>query len=170
MTSDFVYLEARFTLGSFFFLPRLHYQIRFNPQLTERQVPPEALRGIMAHELAHTDYFHRRHRIALVGLVRLVSTSYRVRFERRADLEAIDLGYAQGLMLYRLWLYQNVPANRVSEKKRDYFGPDEIDAIERARTEHPDIMPTLRRCVPLNLGQLNRELSDPAHACSATNH
>lgn len=169
ITSDSTYLETRFTLTSFFFSRRLKYSIRFNPELMLRDVPAEGLRGIVAHELAHADYFHSHNRLALLGLVRLVFPSSRARFERGADLEAIDLGYGPGLKLFRLWLYQNVPTKRLREKKRDYFSPDEIDAIERARAQQPGIASALKKCVPLNLGAVERELANTGRPCSAAN-
>jgi hypothetical protein len=133
----------------------------------QREVPSEALRGIVAHELAHADYFQCHNRLALLGLVRLVLPSFRARFERGADLEAIDLGYGEGLKAFRIWLYRNVPADRVWEKKRDYFSPNEIDAINEARAKQPGVIPTLQRCVPLNLKELENELNDPVHTCPA---
>jgi hypothetical protein len=60
-----------------------------------------------------------------------ISTSFRERFERRADLDAPQRGYAQGLKQYRIWLYHNVSAGVLQERPRDYLTPEEIDAIQR---------------------------------------
>ena len=136
LQSDFDYLQTRFTLASFFFRRRLTYLVMLNPRLTGRGVPPEALRAILAHELAHAQYYQSRPRWRLAGLARLLSTGYRIRFERGADLTAIELGYGPGLKQYREWLYLNIPPERVWEKKRDYFTPQEIEAIDAARARN----------------------------------
>src|SRR6516162_7661691 len=72
------------------------------------QDPEEARRAIIAHELAHVTYYAGGNRIRLVGLIRLASKGFRERFERRADLDALRRGYAQGLKQYCIWLYQHV--------------------------------------------------------------
>ncbi len=165
LRSDSVFFETRFTLSSYFFARRLRYMMMFNPDAMNLHVPADGLRAIVAHELAHIDYFHGESRIGLLGLVRLLSPSFTARFERRADLEAIALGYGRGLQLFRTWLYGNIPPNRVAEKKRDYFSPEEIEAILQAEKQHPEIMRTFARCIPGNLAEIERETRKPAAAC-----
>jgi hypothetical protein len=165
MRSDYVYLESRFTFPSFFLARKVRYLILFNPDAIPRQVPPDGLRAIVAHELAHIDYFHRRRRIALVSLIRLLSASFAVRFERGADLKAIALGYGPGLESYRTWLYRNVPANKIEKKKRDYFSPEEIEAIQRAARQDPQIMGEFAACVPRGLAEIERRAQSPGAPC-----
>jgi len=154
LDSDFDFLQTRFTGWSFLFSPSLDYVIMVNPKLIDLNVPSEALRAIVAHELAHAEYFQTRRRFELPGLVRLLSPSFTARFERSAELMAIQRGYGPGLRQYRVWLYQNVPPNRVWEKQRDYFTPEEIDAIDSARSKMPAIMDRLNRCVPLTMPEM----------------
>lgn len=165
MRSNYIYLKSRFTFTSFFFSPALRYQIRVNPKALDLQVPPEALRAIMSHELAHVEYYHQRHRLALFGLIRLVSSRFTVQFERGADLEAIALGYGPGLAAYRRWLYANIPSARIAAKKRDYFTPEEIEAIVKAARENPGILEVYRHCIPHNLAAVESEAANPAGAC-----
>jgi integrase len=166
MRSDYIYFESRFTFSSFFLARELHYLIRFNPEAIVRQVPPDGLQAIMAHELAHIDYFHRRRRIALVSLFRLLSARFTVRFERGADLKAIALGYGPGLESYRTWLYRNVPANKIERKKRDYFSPEEIEAILLAARQNPQIISIFSACVPRNLAEIERQALNPGARCA----
>jgi integrase len=154
MRGDSVYLEGRFTLVSFLFARHLRYLVLFNPEAAARQVPADALEAIMAHELAHIEYYDRRRRIALLGLIRLVRASFTVRFERGADLRAIALGYGPGLESYRRWLYRNIPASRIAQKKRDYFSPEEIEAILRAARDNPQMMDVFTACVPRSLAEI----------------
>ncbi len=165
MRSDYIYLKSRFTFSSFFFARRLRYQIRVNPQALQRKVPPEALQAIVSHELAHVDYYHRRPRLALVGLIRLLSSRFTVRFERGADLETIALGYGPGLAAYRSWLYLNIPAARIDTKKRDYFSPEEIETIVRAVRDNPSLLRVFRNCVPRNLSEVQAAAANPTSAC-----
>src|SRR4051794_23752362 len=126
------YFQARFSILQFFFAKRMQYVIRVNDGPGIRTAPADADRAIVAHELAHVQYYASGNRIHLFGLIRFGDARYRRKFERQADLEAIQLGYAQGLKNYRLWLYQHVSAKALLEKKRDYLSPEEIDAVARA--------------------------------------
>jgi hypothetical protein len=154
LTSDYVFLEARFTMTSYFSRGRLEYMLYYNEEAVRRGVPPEGLRAIVAHELAHIDFFRNQSRMGLAGLIRLLSPSFNMRFERKADLRAIALGYGSGLQAYRAWLYRNVPPARMDEKKRDYFSPDEIAEILRLEKANPQFMGDLERCVPRNYAEI----------------
>lgn len=166
MRSDYIYFESRFTFPSFFFGRELRYMILFNPEAIARHAPPDGLRAIIAHELAHIDYFNRQSRMGLASLIRLVWAPFAARFERAADLEAIALGYGPGLESFRVWLYRNVPASRMEEKKRDYFSPEEIESILRAARQNPQIMRVFLACVPRNLIEVERESRNPGSSCS----
>jgi len=98
-------------------------------------------------------------------LVQLLSAPFAARFERGADLEAIALGYGPGLESYRTWLYRNVPPNRMEEKKRDYFSPEEIEAILSAVRQNPQMMRRFSACMPRNLTDIERESREPSASC-----
>ena len=124
------YFLARFSMLRFLTGQRMHYTIRVNSATALLAVPEEGKRAIIAHELAHVAYYAAGNRVRLFGLIRLASKGFRERFEKRADLDALRRGYAQGLKQYRIWLYQHVTGSVLKEKKRDYFTPEEIDAIQ----------------------------------------
>ena len=105
--------------------------IRVNSAAALIAAPEEGKRAIIAHELAHVAYYANGNRLRLFGLIRLASKGFRQRFEKRADVQALQRGYAQGLKQYRIWLYQHVSAAALKEKRRDYLTPEEIDAIQR---------------------------------------
>jgi hypothetical protein len=109
----------------------MHYVIRVNSAVALLAAPEEGKRAIIAHELAHLAYYANGNRVRLLGLIRLVSPGFRERFEKRADVEALRRGYAQGLKQYRIWLYQHVSADVLREKRRDYLTPEEIDADQQ---------------------------------------
>jgi Zn-dependent protease with chaperone function len=147
------YFKARFGYPQYFFT-RMRYLVFVNLRVFEMQAPEAGVRAIIAHELAHLVYFKSRNRVQLVGLVRLTSKRFTARFERWADLKAISLGYGEGLKGYRQWLYTNVPASKLDDKHRNYFSPDEIDAIlSKARTR-PELFEYWLKHVPLNMDQI----------------
>ena len=164
LRSDFDYLQARFTVSSFF-TRKLRYMILFNSDAILRHVPGEGLRAIVAHELAHINYYESQSRMGLVSLVGLLLPSFTARFERKADLDAIALGYGPGLEIYRTWLYRNIPREAEGEKKRDYYTPEEIEALLQAETKHAGITSKFRRCIPRNLGEITQEEIAPAADC-----
>jgi hypothetical protein len=165
LKSDCVFLEARFTMTSYFFNGRLRYMLYYNQKAARRDVPPEGLRAIVAHELAHIAFFQNQSRMGLAGLIRLLSPSFNMRFERAADVKAISLGYGPGLQAYRAWLYQNVPRDRLNEKKRDYFSPDEIAVILRIAKTNSRFMSDLERCVPRNYAEIEALARNPSGRC-----
>lgn len=128
-TSKSDYFEARFSFPRLLLGRKMSYQVLFNTDAVLLTCPEEARRAIIAHELAHVLYYSRR-RMRLFGLVRLLRSPSRSRFERDADREAIRRGYSEGLKQYRDWVYQHVPASALPGKLRDYLSPAEIDAFK----------------------------------------
>jgi hypothetical protein len=139
--------------------------IFFNPEAMRRHVPADGLRAIVAHELAHINFYESQSRMGLVSLVGLLLSSFTTRFERKADLDAIALGYGPGLEIYRTWLYRNIPREAEGEKKRDYYTPQEIEAFLQAETKRPGIMSNFQRCIPRNLAEIRQEAGAPAADC-----
>src|SRR5262245_45562900 len=103
--------------------------------------------------------------MGLLSLVGILFPSFTTRFERKADLDAIALGYGPGLEIYRTWLYRNIPRDTEAEKKRDYYTPEEIEALLQTETQHPGIMGKFLRCVPRNLAEITQEEVAPAADC-----
>jgi len=151
------YFRARFAAPQFLTGRRMRYIVFVNASVFTRRAPEEGVRAILAHELAHVLYFRRRNRLHLLGLVRLASKGFTARFERWADLQAIARGYGEGLKEYRKWLYQNIPVKNVSEKKRDYFSPEEINAIVSAAQRRPELLVYWLRHVPRSLKEILAE-------------
>jgi hypothetical protein len=147
------YFKTRFGIPQYFF-GRMCYLVFVNPRVFELQAPDAGVRAIIAHELAHVLYFKSRNRVRLLGLVRLISKRYTAKFERRSDLKAISLGYGEGLREYRQWLYRNLPATKLVEKQRNYFSPEEIDAILSATRKRPELLDHWVKHVPLSLDQI----------------
>jgi len=150
------YFQTRFTFGSYLFKNRLRYLLKVNRNLFKNGVPEDGLRAIIAHELGHVVYYKSRRRAKLLGLVRLAGGGFTAQFERATDLEAIARGYGEGLKSYRLWLYGHIPADKLAEKRRDYFSPEEIDAVQSKLRAQPDLLKQWRTAPPRSLDEIER--------------
>src|SRR3954470_9020118 len=95
------YMRARFSFKRYLLGRRMEYLILVNPRLMLLQAPPEGIRAIAAHELAHISYYRSGNRWHLVGMVRMLSAEWRSHFEKSADGEAIRRGFGAGLKEYR---------------------------------------------------------------------
>jgi len=145
------YFRTRFSLYRFLLPMRMRYFVDVNPALFQEQAPLEGICAILAHELAHVVSLSRGNRIRRLGLVRLLSKGQTTKFERRADLDAIHRGYGDGLKSYREWVYVHIPPSKLQEKRRNYFSPEEIAAIEKKLLEQPDLFAYWSEHVPMNL-------------------
>jgi len=145
------YFRTRFSLSRFLLLMRMRYFVDVNPTLFQEQAPSDAVCAILAHEFAHVVSLSRGNRIRRFGLLRLLSKRQTTKFERRADLEAIHRGYGDGLKNYRTWVYIHIPPSKLQEKRRNYFSPEEIAAIEKKLLEQPDLFAYWSEHVPMNL-------------------
>ena len=150
------YFQSRFTFSSFLFGQRLHCLLKVNRNVFADGVPEDGLRAVIAHELGHALYYESRNRLKLLGLARLAGKDFTARFERATDLEAIARGYGEGLKAYRRWIYGRIPANKLTEKKRNYFSPEEIDAIELKLRSRPELLKQWRKHPPRSLPEIEQ--------------
>jgi hypothetical protein len=149
------YFRTRFSISRFLFLQRMHYFVDMNPRIAASGPSEESVCAILAHELVHIVGMSSGNRIHLLGLARLASGSYTARFERAADLEAIRRGYGPGLITYREWVYKNIPASALRQKKRNYFSPEEITEILRLSQADSSLFAYWKAHVPLSLREIN---------------
>jgi predicted metallopeptidase len=150
--SDF--LRTRFSLPRFFLPLRMRYFVQVNPEMFQQQAPADGVCSIVAHELAHVVALSHGNRIRRLRLVKLISRGYTARFERGTDLAAIHRGYAEGLKSYRSWLYVHIPPDKVAEKRRNYFSPQEIERIEQRLLAKPELFELWSKRVPMNLQEI----------------
>ena len=149
--SESDYFRTSFSAPRFLIGRKMRYYVRVNLEWRTQGAPVDGVRSILAHELAHIEELSRGKRIRLFRLTGLLFKAWTARFERRADLTALARDYGPGLKVYRTWLYDHVPVETLSEKQRDYFTPDEIDAILAAAASRPDVFDYWYRQVPMNL-------------------
>jgi len=149
------YLRTRFSLSRFLLLMPMRYFADVNPALFQDQAPSDGVCAILAHELAHLVSLSQGNRIRRFGLVRLLSKRQTAKFERRTDLEAIHRGYGDGLRSYRMWVYTHIPSDKLSEKRRNYFSPEEIEAIQILLEKRPELFGYWNAHVPMNLQEVH---------------
>jgi hypothetical protein len=150
------YFRTRFSWSHFLLLMRMRYFVDVNPALLQRQAPSDGVCAILVHGFAHVVSLSRGNRIRRLGLIRLISERYTVKVERGADLEAIHRGYGDGLKAYRTWVYNHIPPDRLQQKLRTYFSPEEIAAIQTKLQEQPDLFDYWKRHIPRNLQEIQR--------------
>ena len=148
------YFRARFSIPRFLFLMRMRYFVEVNPALFGQAAPLDGVCSVMVHELVHIVSLSHGNRIRRLGLVRLISPRYTAKFERKTDLGAIHRGYGDGLKSYRKWVYAHIPASKLAEKRRNYFSPEEIEAVQTRLREQPGLFVYWSKHVPLSLREI----------------
>jgi hypothetical protein len=154
------YFQTRFSFSHFFLFQRMRYFVEVNPDLFARQVPAQGVCAILAHELAHVVTLSHGNRIRRFSLVRLLSRRFTRQFERRTDLEAIHLGYGDGLKTYRAWVYAHIPPVSLAEKRKRYFSPEEISSLQQGLNRNPELLAYWRKHTPLSAAEI---LSSPGY-------
>jgi hypothetical protein len=148
------YLRTRFSVSRFLLLMPMQYFVDVNPALFQEQAPSDGVCAILAHELVHIVSLSRGNRIRRLGLVRLLSKRQTAKFERRTDLEAIHRGYGDGLKRYREWVYVHIPPQKLPEKQRNYFSPEEVATVQILLQERPELFGYWRRHVPMSVQEI----------------
>jgi hypothetical protein len=144
--SDTVFFMSNFDVGSAFDDDSpLALRLFINDAVLIDGPGEDALRAVLAHELAHSlDYVQRDAAEGPAGLVALLPMLLwppaEAEVERRTDLVAVRRGYGAGLMAYRLWLYRRLPADAVLEKRRVYYSPLELVWLQRLQTRCPEAL------------------------------
>jgi len=156
---DTTYFKTRFSISDYLTFRGLKIVMSVNPCVYALGAPPDGLRAIIAHELAHADYYRRKNVFGLIGLIRLADGGSVAKFERKTDLVAIERGYGEGLIKYRRWLYENVPEGNLASKKRDYFTPEEIALLIPMVENKPAVVQRLSKRVPRNIHEVEKAIA-----------
>ena len=102
------------------------YLAFYNSRLFEAPPSGPATVAILVHELAHVVDYTEMSSQELAEFGVWYATQDVAAYEHDTDLFAMERGCAPGLIGYREWLYDRIPADAVDEKKRVYYTPDEI--------------------------------------------
>ncbi|MBX3295789.1 MAG: hypothetical protein KF762_08760 [Acidobacteria bacterium] len=152
--SNSTFFKTRFSVSRYLTFRGTRILLSVNPCVFKLEAPPDGVEAIIAHELAHAENYFERNAFERLGLIRLLDGDSLARFERRTDLVAIERGYAPGLIKYRYWLYENVTSKQVEKKRRNYFSPEEIAALDAIMRSDPERFRGFYRGVPLGICDL----------------
>ncbi|MDP2340818.1 MAG: hypothetical protein Q8O67_07670 [Deltaproteobacteria bacterium] len=124
----------------------LSLSIDFNELILVDPPSPEALRAVLAHELAHSLDYQQRFAAsgpaALLGLLPMLFWApVEEEVERRTDVVAVARGFGPGLLSYRVWLYAHVDADAVKDKRRVYYSPLELALLTTLFERCPQVVP-----------------------------
>jgi len=132
------FMESNFHVFPRLFLGMKKYKVGVNPLIFKEGIPRDALLGVMAHELIHTEDYENK-KILSVGL-KYLNKKARRRYERSTDLRVIFKGYGHHLIQYKLWQYPLLSAESLKKKKKEYLTPEEVnfvrDSLESISHEH----------------------------------
>ncbi len=133
------FMQSNFKLSRLF-LGKKKYNISVNPLIFEQDIPAAALKGVLAHELFHTEDYNSGSTVSAIIPTGLKYLLQRTQFERKTDLRVIQKGLAQELKDYKLWQYQLLSAEALDKKKQEYLSPIEIDFILDITHENPEYL------------------------------
>jgi hypothetical protein len=126
------------------------YRIGYNPLIFEQGIGDAALEGILAHELVHTEDYHRGSTLGTllpIG-VRVSFQKSRIQYERKTDIKTIQKGFADQLIAFKKFQYPLLSEEDLAIKKQEYLTPEEIKLVQAASAE--EIQDWLDHEVPLN--------------------
>lgn len=138
--SDQYFLKTAFLKGALNSNPEKKlYSVDVNPKIYSDQAEEgdfptvAAIRGILAHELMHVkDYENDRILDLLkIGFEMVVRPP---EYERYTDERAFELGYADDLKQYRIWLYRQLTPKALKIKMKRYYTPEQIANWESEHT------------------------------------
>lgn len=146
--------RSNISIRSLFFGKRV-YRLGVNRKVLSDPPPPNALRAVLAHELAHTLYYHRRTRGQIIKTAKIFfNRDAQIDFERATDLEACARGFAPGLAEYREWIRSRMPENSAPKYGQTYYDVDELDELECVRQEQPELLRAWQDAPPRSLEEI----------------
>lgn len=124
---------------NFFSLSKRSYQVeiqprpQFDPNFKMEDLPARVLVGWFAHELGHLmDYLSRPwYDIIKLGIAYSTLPIYKAGVERRADLFAIEQGFAEQIQATKKYILEesNIPDYYLDRINKYYMSPEEIEEI-----------------------------------------
>ncbi|GAB4418485.1 MAG: hypothetical protein OHK0056_28040 [Bacteriovoracaceae bacterium] len=144
-----------------FVLGKSEYRIGHNPKIFNLGIPDDALKGVLAHELNHTeDYVFGSSLGTILPIgVKVSFKKSRAQYERKTDLKVVLKGLGKELLAYKEWQYQQLTHEMLERKKREYLTPEEIRLIMKIKDQRPELMKKwLRGKIPANLEEMKKQI------------
>ncbi|TNF28523.1 MAG: hypothetical protein EP319_08800 [Deltaproteobacteria bacterium] len=147
------FFESNFGVGRAL-LGMKRYKIGVNPLVFDKNIPDDALKGVLAHELIHTeDYASGNTFNTLIPIgIAVLKSKTKIQYERKTDLKVILKGLEKELIAYKNWQYPLLNPNDLRTKKKEYLTPEEIRLIVELRDTHPEVLKEwLNYKIPLDI-------------------
>lgn len=103
-----------------------NYIIQINPLLLENPPSGGATVAILVHELKHILDYTEMSSLEFAEFGLWYAQGDVAEYERETDLFSMERGCAEGLIEFRLWLYEQISPETLEEKKENYYTPEEI--------------------------------------------
>ena len=104
------------------------FLLRYSTLQFADPIPYSGLGAVLVHELKHAADFRDMSSEELVDFALWYAEGDYASYEHDTDDAVLEAGCGQGLIDFRLWLYDHVDAETLIEKQRDYYTPEEIAA------------------------------------------
>lgn len=134
-------------------LGKRKYKIGVNPLVFDKNIPDDALYGVLAHELIHTEDYasgNTFNTLIPIGWA-VLKKKTKIQYERKTDLKVIMKGLDRELIAYKSWQYPLLDPKDLITKKKEYLSPEEVKLVAEIRDTHPEILEEwLKYKIPLN--------------------
>ncbi len=87
------------------------------------------LKGLLAHELAHLESYSEMNYLQLLifGMRYSISSNFQKEVEREADIKAIEKGFGEELLVYRIYRLESASDADKKMIMKNYLSPKEIE-------------------------------------------
>lgn len=102
------------------------YIVQINPVVLKTELSGAGTAAILVHELKHILDYTRMDALAFAEFGLWYAQGDVAEYERATDLFSMERGCGKGLIEFRLWLYNQISAEVLEEKKQNYYTPEEI--------------------------------------------
>tara|TARA_R110002072_G_scaffold64203_3_gene159424 strand:- start:36941 stop:37933 length:993 start_codon:yes stop_codon:yes gene_type:complete len=121
-----------------------NYRIGVNPLIFKNNIPKDALKAVLAHELVHTEDYENGSTLGTIlpiG-VKVSFKKSRAQYERKTDLKVVKKGFYKELLSYKKWQYTLLSPAALKIKKIEYLTPEEIYFTHNIATQQPELFNT----------------------------
>lgn len=126
---DVTFFQTTVELATFEDPPELRrYLVQVDPVVLADPPSTAAMVAVLAHELGHAQDFVGMDADALAEFAIWYSREDVADYEHATDEKALARGCGPGLAAFREWVYSHTDGEVEAEKRRVYYGPDEIAA------------------------------------------
>lgn len=136
-------------------LSKPYYRVAVNPMVFDLNITDDALIGVLAHELIHTEDYESGNPLASIISVgsKFLTKNSHIQYERKTDLNVIKKGYYKELIAYKNWQYPLLSSKALEKKQKEYLTPEEVHYAHFSMEEKPELYHYWKKSIPTNLNE-----------------